>query len=111
MTGKGKKISECEETPFWACGVSGIIHPRNPHVPTFHFNLRYFEIEDLLGQKSWWFGGVCDLTPYYLDEEDVSYFHRTLKAACDSYDTQYYPKYKAWCDDYFRISHEGHQPW
>ena len=54
MTGKGKKLSECEETPFWACGVSGIIHPRNPYVPTFHFNLRYFEIEELLGIDFIW---------------------------------------------------------
>ena len=54
MTGKGKKIQDCEETPFWACGLSGIIHPRNPHVPTFHFNLRYFEIEELLGLNFIW---------------------------------------------------------
>ena len=72
-----------------------------------HFLLLNLKKNEILGQKSWWFGGVCDLTPYYLDEEDISYFHRTLKAACDQYDPEHYPKYKAWCDDYFRIKHRG----
>ena len=65
------------------------------------------KLNEISGQKSWWFGGVCDLTPYYLDEEDVTYFHQTLKNACDEYDTEYYSKYKAWCDDYFRIKHRN----
>merc|ERR1719323_2168336 len=55
--------------PFFACGISSVIHPRNPHVPTVHFNYRYFEVVEPGGNKRWWFGGGCDLTPYYLDEE------------------------------------------
>ena len=54
ITGKGKELMECKETPFWACGVSSIIHPRNPHIPTFHFNLRYFELEEMLGLSFIW---------------------------------------------------------
>ena len=73
----------------------------------FHFNYRYFEVQESSGQTRWWFGGGCDLTPYYLDEEDAKNFHTTLKTACDKHNTKYYSKFKAWCDDYFRIKHRN----
>lgn len=112
--------------PFFAAGISLVIHPRNPHAPTVHANYRYFEITDLpeesagaaTGQKedekpkkdkllAWWFGGGCDLTPSYLYEEDATHFHSTLKAACDTHSTALYPAFKNWCDKYFFISHRG----
>jgi len=98
---------EGQEMPFFACGISSVIHPRNPNVPTVHFNYRYFEVEEPNGNKRWWFGGGCDLTPYYLDEADAVHFHKTLKDACDKHDKSYYSKFKAWCDDYFRIKHRS----
>jgi coproporphyrinogen III oxidase len=111
MNARGKKLPEGKEMPFFACGISSVIHPRNPHVPTLHFNYRYFEVQEPgpggQNQIRWWFGGGCDLTPYYLDEEDATLFHRTLKDACDKHNTKYYSKFKAWCDDYFRIKHRG----
>lgn len=87
---------------FSATGVSLIIHPRNPYVPTVHMNYRYFSAGD-----TWWFGGGADLTPYYPFEEDVVHFHQTLKSACDQTDHAYYPKFKKWCDEYFFISHRN----
>lgn len=104
MRTRGKKLSE-GKLPFFAAGVSAVIHPRNPLVPTIHFNYRYFEVEDTNGEKQWWFGGGTDLTPYYLDEVDAKHFHQTLKDACDEHDPSYYPKFKKWCDDYFHIPH------
>ncbi|XP_026748935.1 oxygen-dependent coproporphyrinogen-III oxidase isoform X2 [Galleria mellonella] len=105
MRSRGKKL-ENSELPFFAAGVSAVIHPRNPMVPTIHFNYRYFEVQDKDGVQ-WWFGGGTDLTPYYLDEQDAQHFHLTLKHACDEHDTAYYPKFKKWCDDYFSIPHRG----
>jgi len=110
MNARGKKLPEGQEIPFFACGISSVIHPRNPHVPTLHFNYRYFEVEEAgegVGGSRWWFGGGCDLTPYYLEDEDAVHFHKTLKQACDSHNTKYYSKFKAWCDDYFRIKHRN----
>jgi len=107
MNARGKKLPEGEEMPFFACGISSVIHPRNPNVPTLHFNYRYFEVQESSGKVRWWFGGGCDLTPYYLNEEDAQHFHSTLKAACDKHNTKYYSKFKAWCDDYFRIKHRN----
>ncbi|KAM8820381.1 oxygen-dependent coproporphyrinogen-III oxidase, mitochondrial [Eudromia elegans] len=95
------------KVPFCAMGVSSVIHPKNPHVPTVHFNYRYFEIEEADGTKQWWFGGGTDLTPTYLNKEDAVHFHKTLKEACDKHDPKLYPKYKKWCDDYFYIKHRG----
>ncbi|KAL9696086.1 hypothetical protein quinque_015371 [Culex quinquefasciatus] len=97
MRSRGKQLAD-GELPFFAAGVSAVIHPRNPMVPTIHFNYRYFEVTDSQGTKQWWFGGGTDLTPYYLNEEDAIHFHRTLKEACDEHDSSYYPKFKAWCD-------------
>lgn len=92
---------------FQALGVSLVIHPRNPYVPTSHMNVRFF-IADKLGEDSiWWFGGGFDLTPYYGFEEDVVHWHRTAKAACDPFGEALYPKYKKWCDDYFFNKHRN----
>merc|ERR1719322_565305 len=76
MNARGKKLPEGQELPFFACGVSCVIHPRNPMVPTVHYNYRYFEVEEESGSKKWWFGGGCDLTPYYLDDKDAVHFHQ-----------------------------------
>ncbi|XP_034179890.1 oxygen-dependent coproporphyrinogen-III oxidase [Osmia lignaria lignaria] len=106
MRARGKKMQQ-ESVPFFAAGVSAVIHPRNPMVPTIHFNYRYFEVQNEDGSIQWWFGGGTDLTPYYLNEDDVKHFHGTLKDACDKHDPSYYPKYKKWCDKYFFINHRG----
>jgi coproporphyrinogen III oxidase len=88
---------------FFATGISLVIHPCNPMVPTVHMNLRYFEMDD----GASWFGGGTDLTPYYLYEEDARHFHRVLKTACDKHSTEYYPRFKKWCDEYFFIKHRN----
>jgi coproporphyrinogen III oxidase len=85
---------------FWAGGLSLVLHPRNPFVPTVHANYRFIH----QGSKAW-FGGGADLTPYYLFEEDAAHFHRTLKAACDTHDAAYYPRFKDTCDKYFHLRH------
>lgn len=106
MNSRGKGLNAKNQLPFFAAGVSAVIHPKNPMVPTIHFNYRYFEVEDGKEQH-WWFGGGTDLTPYYLDTEDATHFHRTLKEACDKHDRTYYGKFKEWCDNYFHIPHRG----
>ena len=87
---------------FRATGISLVIHPRSPKVPTTHANLRYLEI----GRHAW-FGGGMDLTPYYLFEEDARYFHQVIKDACDRHDPTYYPRFKEECDKYFYLPHRG----
>ena len=87
---------------FYATGISLVLHPRNPHIPTTHANFRYLR----RGSASW-FGGGADLTPYYPIHEDVLHFHQTLKDACDRHDPGYYPRFKAWCDEYFFLKHRG----
>lgn len=104
MRARGKQLKE-GQLPFFAAGISAVIHPVNPLVPTIHFNYRYFEVENADGEKQWWFGGGTDLTPYYLNTADAVHFHTTLKDACDKHDKSYYPKFKKWCDDYFFIKH------
>ena len=106
MRARGKKLGD-GELPFFAAGISCVIHPRNPYVPTIHFNYRYFELVEADGTKMWWFGGGTDLTPYYYYEDDAEHFHKTLKEACDVHDKEFYPKYKKWCDDYFTITHRN----
>ncbi|XP_002730678.1 oxygen-dependent coproporphyrinogen-III oxidase-like [Saccoglossus kowalevskii] len=106
MKSRGKNIGE-GKLPFFAAGISSVIHPRNPMVPTVHFNYRYFEIDEGNGKTTWWFGGGTDLTPYYLDKEDVVHFHKTLKEACDKHDKKHYIDFKKWCDDYFFVTHRG----
>ncbi|XP_050212801.1 coproporphyrinogen-III oxidase 1, chloroplastic-like isoform X1 [Mercurialis annua] len=97
--------------PFFAAGVSSVLHPKNPFAPTLHFNYRYFETDapkDAPGApRQWWFGGGTDLTPAYIFEEDVRHFHSTQKQACDKFDPAFYPRFKKWCDDYFYIKHRG----
>jgi len=93
---------------FYALGISSVIHPRNPYVPTIHFNYRYFEVASDAGESQWWFGGGTDLTPYYLDEKDCRHFHSVLRKACGE---EMYAKFKAWCDKYFFIPHRGNCIW
>ncbi|WP_143306983.1 oxygen-dependent coproporphyrinogen oxidase [Chitinophaga vietnamensis] len=95
---------------FMACGISLVIHPLNPFVPTVHANFRYFELYDQDGSlKDCWFGGGADLTPYYLEEADGSHFHRTFKNACDPFGEELYPKYKQHCDEYFVNKHRNNE--
>ncbi len=86
---------------FFATGVSLVLHPRSPKIPTVHANFRYFEQSNGMA----WFGGGMDLTPYYLDDDDAFHFHHTLKIACEKHDQTYYPRFKKWCDEYFYIKH------
>ena len=95
-----------EGKSWFACGLSLVIHPVNPYVPTTHANWRYFELYDDTGQVSdRWFGGGADLTPYYLFEEDARHFHQSFKSAMDPFGLEYYPRYKQWCDEYFVNKH------
>ncbi|WP_370175724.1 oxygen-dependent coproporphyrinogen oxidase [Leeuwenhoekiella palythoae] len=96
------------DVDFFACGLSLVIHPKNPYAPTVHANWRYFEMLDKAGNLvDSWFGGGQDLTPYYLFEEDAQHFHQTCKTACDAHDATFYPQYKKRCDEYFYNSHRG----
>lgn len=90
---------------LFATGVSLVIHPVNPMVPTVHLNYRYIEISKGDTVVDWWFAGGADLTPYYLFTEDAVEFHQALKNACDGLDTSFYPKWKKDCDEYFLIKH------
>lgn len=93
---------------FFACGLSLVLHPKNPFIPTTHANWRYFEMYDENGNiVDQWFGGGQDLTPYYLDEEDAVHWHRVCKNTCDEFSTEFYPKYKKECDEYFWNSHRN----
>jgi coproporphyrinogen III oxidase len=93
---------------FWAGGISLVIHPVSPLIPTVHANFRYFELyenEDQRNPGDAWFGGGIDLTPYYLFDEDVVHFHKTLKKVCDRHNEEYYPLFKRQCDEYFYNAH------
>ena len=90
---------------FRALGVSLVIHPRNPHAPTSHANVRMFMAEKPGAEPVWWMGGGFDLTPYYGYEEDAVSWHTQAKAACDPFGEGVYPRFKQWCDDYFYIPH------
>ena len=90
---------------FDAMGVSLVIHPNNPYVPTSHANVRFFIARKEGEDPIWWFGGGFDLTPYYPFEEDAVHWHRTAKQACDPFGEDIYPRYKKWCDEYFYIKH------
>ncbi len=101
-----KNYFNVKEGDFFACGLSLVIHPRNPMVPTVHANWRYFEMYGPGGTISdRWFGGGLDLTPYYLFEEDVVHFHQICKRSCDKFSPDFYREYKAKCDAYFHNSH------
>lgn len=113
--------AEVDGLPFFATGISVVIHPKNPKSPTSHFNYRYFELMHPKTLKdgspnpryddnepvAWWFGGGADLTPMYLYPEDAKHFHSVLKEAADSQDTAFFPAWKKWCDSYFMITHRG----
>lgn len=90
---------------FKAMGVSLVMHPNNPFVPTSHFNVRVFVAEKAGEEPIWWVGGGFDLTPYYGFVEDCQHWHRVAKEACDPYGAELYPKFKKWCDDYFYLKH------
>jgi coproporphyrinogen III oxidase len=90
---------------FQAMGVSLVIHPNNPFVPTTHMNVRFFVAEKENEAPVWWFGGGFDLTPYYGFEEDALHWHQIAKAACDPFGENLYAQYKRWCDDYFYLKH------
>jgi len=113
MRSRGREVlSGAGPFPFFAAGISLVIHPHNPHAPTSHANYRYFEVvgkDPVTGEPKvqWWFGGGADLTPSVLYEEDAVHFHTALKAPCDAHDRTMYARFKAWCDDYFLIKHRG----
>ncbi|RUR34535.1 oxygen-dependent coproporphyrinogen oxidase [Vreelandella nanhaiensis] len=90
---------------FHAVGVSWVLHPENPHIPTSHGNVRFFIAEKEGETPVWWFGGGFDLTPYYPVLEDVVHWHQVAKAACDPFGENVYARYKAWCDEYFYLKH------
>lgn len=90
---------------FRAMGVSVVIHPRNPYVPTSHANVRFFVAQAPDAEPVWWFGGGFDLTPYYVFDEDVRHWHETARSACEPFGPTLYPRFKAWCDEYFFLPH------
>lgn len=90
---------------FHAVGVSWVLHPENPHVPTSHGNVRFFIAEKEGETPVWWFGGGFDLTPYYPVHEDVVHWHRVARDACAPFGAEVYPRFKAWCDEYFYLKH------
>ena len=92
---------------FQALGVSLVIHPRNPYVPTSHANVRFFIAEKPGVEPVWWFGGGYDLTPYYGDDEDCRHWHLTARDACAPFGEALYPRLKQWCDEYFFLKHRG----
>ncbi|WP_435263253.1 oxygen-dependent coproporphyrinogen oxidase [Tenacibaculum sp. nBUS_03] len=97
-----------EEGNFFACGLSLVLHPINPFVPTVHANWRYFEMYNSKGEiVTQWFGGGQDLTPYYLFDEDAVHFHSVCKEACDKHNESFYPKFKETCDNYFWNAHRN----
>lgn len=90
---------------FAAQGVSMVIHPRNPYVPTTHMNVRLFVVQKNAETVAWWFGGGFDLTPYYAFDEDCRHWHQVARDICESYSPDFYPRFKKWCDDYFYLPH------
>ena len=100
---------ELEGRNYTALGVSLVLHPDNPFIPTAHANVRFFIAEEEGKKPIWWFGGGFDLTPYYGFEEDAVYWHRVAKNTCKPFGDEIYPKYKKWCDDYFYLSHRDEQ--
>ena len=95
--------------PFEAMGVSLVLHPRNPYVPTVHMNVRFFVARDPKGEAApiWWFGGGMDLTPYYPFEKDVVRFHAVCRQALEPFGEQFHPRFKKWCDEYFFLKHRN----
>ncbi|KAJ3252679.1 Coproporphyrinogen-III oxidase [Boothiomyces macroporosus] len=106
---KPMNLDDNKKYNMFVAGVSMVMHPVNPHAPTFHANYRYFELREDGSEESVasWFGGGTDLTPSYLYPEDAMHFHKVIKEACDKHDESYYPKFKKWCDEYFFLTHRG----
>ena len=98
---------ELEGRKFKAVGISLVLHPDNPFIPTTHANLRFFIAENEKEEPLWWFGGGFDLTPYYGFEEDVIHWHQVANNACKPFGDKIYDRYKKWCDDYFYLSHRN----
>ncbi len=100
---------ELADRPWEAMGVSLVLHPRNPYVPTVHLNVRFFcttpDASNSVAKPIWWFGGGMDLTPYYGFEDDAVHFHRTCREALTPSGAEYYPRFKKWCDEYFYLKH------
>lgn len=113
VTGKQLPASATAHRPdlagrdFTAMGVSLVIHPNNPYIPTTHANVRFFIAEKEGAEPIWWFGGGFDLTPYYGFEEDCKHWHQQCLNACQPFGEGVYPKFKAWCDDYFFLKHRN----
>ncbi len=99
--------AELAGAPFEAMGVSLVLHPRNPYVPTVHMNVRMFAALPAGREPVVWFGGGMDLTPYYGFDDDARHFHRTCRDALAPFGTELYPRFKRWCDDYFFLKHRG----
>jgi coproporphyrinogen III oxidase len=100
---RAKGMAPGEKVPFFACGLSSVMHPKNPFCPTMHFNYRYFETDGGV----WWFGGGTDITPSYLNKDDMKHFHGSYKATCDKHDPEFYKRFKKQADAYFMIPHRG----
>ncbi len=110
VTGAMRKQLDITGEQWFACGLSLVLHPGNPYVPTVHCNYRMFELYDARGALiKRWFGGGTDLTPYYLFEEDAVHFHSVYKKICDSFNLGFYPAFKKQCDDYFVNTHRGNE--
>ena len=108
VTDTMRRSLQIEGDTWFACGLSLVLHPVNPYVPTVHANWRYFELYNEAGEVTdQWFGGGTDLTPYYLFEEDAIHFHQTLKNVLDDFDKDLYPRYKKNCDEYFVNTHRN----
>lgn len=99
------KRPDLANTRFQALGISLVIHPRNPFVPTSHANVRFISVEKEGKESHWWFGGGFDLTPYYGFDEDCIHWHNMAKRACDPFGEETYARYKKWCDEYFYLKH------
>jgi coproporphyrinogen III oxidase len=104
----GARVSGPEPTNFFVTGLSLVVHPLSPMIPTVHLNVRYFELTGSTGDPvDAWFGGGTDLTPTYPYPEDATHFHRGVKAACDRHHPEFYPRFKIWCDHYFVNTHRN----
>jgi coproporphyrinogen III oxidase len=104
----GARIGGERDMGFFAAGVSLVVHPRSPMIPTVHLNVRYFELSDAAGNLlDAWFGGGTDLTPTYPYPDDAHHFHRALHAVCTRHHPGFYPRFKTWCDHYFVNTHRG----
>jgi len=98
---------ELAGAPWRACGVSLVLHPENPHVPTTHMNVRYFQAQPAQGAPVWWFGGGFDLTPFYPVDEDIRHWHEVARRTCAPFGESVYAEHKAWCDRYFFLKHRS----